>query len=87
MVLTDERIETKDWIMDEKGIRMKFPVHKKPPFVMGGSGGGTFVRPPIPPGTKHPVLSPEHIRKIEELKKLQQQRMIIVKTPTPKPTP
>jgi hypothetical protein len=73
----DESIETKDMIIDEKGIRMKMP--RQP------------MMPPVPP-EQLKYLTPEQIQKLENLRKFEQlknaqKRIIVVKPPTPKPTP
>lgn len=80
VVIKNERIETKNMIIDENGFRMK----KIPPVPL---------RNRIDPKSGHPlppevyrVLTPEQIREIEQLKKMKPQ-VVIVGTPKPIPSP
>ena len=81
IVINDEEIETKDMIINENGIRMKMPP-RQPAY--------TIVKPPLPPiDLKN--LSPEIRRRVEQ-RRLEHFRkikpgVIIIQTPTPKPTP
>jgi serine/threonine protein kinase len=72
-----DTVETKDMIIDERGIRMKRP---QPPI------------PPMLPPEQLKYLTPEQIRKLEQMRQFErlknaQKKVIIVKPPTPKPTP
>jgi serine/threonine protein kinase len=74
-----DTVETKDMIIDERGIRMKRP-QPQPPM------------PPIVPPEQLKYLTPEQIRKLEQIRRFEQlknaqKRVIVVKPPTPKPTP
>ncbi len=76
VVIKGEKIETKDMIIDEDGIRMKNPVR--------GSQVSP-VQPPLPPEVfKH--LSPAQIRRLERLNN-RKNRIVIKKLPSPVPTP
>jgi serine/threonine protein kinase len=72
MIVTDERIETKDMIIDENGFRMKKP--NSPPRPPG-------VAPPEGPR----ILTPEQLRRLRELRN--KKRIIVVNPPAPKSTP
>lgn len=55
MIVNGDRVETRDMIIDEDGIRMKYPSVRSP----------RIPRPPIP----YQGLSPEQIEKLKELQK------------------
>lgn len=76
MIINGDTIETKKMIIDENGVRMKVPPGRFP---------GANNMPPVPPNT-YQGLSPEQLRQLRELRKMKP-RVIIVNSPTPKPTP
>lgn len=69
MIVNGSRVETRDMIIDETGIRMKYPAGRRAPRV-----------PPSP--ENFPGFSPEQL---EKLKELQKKRVYVIKTPNPKP--
>lgn len=72
LIVSEERIETKDMIIDENGVRMKKP--NSPP------------RPPgVAPPDEPRILTPEQIRRLRELRN--KKRIIVVNPPAPESTP
>lgn len=73
----EDRIESDDVVIDDNGVKIKNPQNR------------TFPRTsiiPLPPKVFQ-RMTPEQIEKLKSLEKMRGNRVIVVKTPTPAPTP
>ena len=76
VIINGDKVETDEMIIDENGIKMKNPNRRN----------SRIPRAPTTPNTPYQGLSPEQIEKLKNLENMKK-RYIIVKPPTPRPTP